>query len=250
MAATIERNLETNHQQTSCRTAKVCEHMTDSGREAFKRLRSNVMIALANAQQKKTYVVGVTGVQAADGTSSVCTNMAYSIAELGKNVLIIDCNMRRPGIHEIVGEKLVPGLSDVLKGEANLRDALAHYKPEEGQTTFDFLPGGNIPENPSELLSSGKFYDLIAEVSQAYDYVILDLPPVGPVIDAVMVTQYTDGLLVVVRESHCPAFILNDCVEQLRYAKANILGFVMNGCVEGAGKHRQYGKRNAYHYEK
>ena len=73
---------------------------------------------------------------------------------------------------------------------------------------------------------------------------------VGPVIDAVMVTKCTDGLLVVVRENHCPGYVLNDCVEQLRYAKANILGFVMNGCVEGAGKRYQYGKQYAYRYEK
>ena len=250
MAAVNERKPVKSGQQGSRRTAKICEYMSYSGREAFKRLRANAMIALTNVQEKKNYVVGVTSAQAAEGKSSVCVNTAYSIAELGKNVLIIDCDMRRSAIHDIVGVSLTPGLSDILNGGANLSDAIVHYKPEEGKTTFDILPGGNIPENPSELLNSSRFRKLIEVVSTAYDYVILDLPPVGPVIDAVMVTKCTDGLLVVVRENHCPGYVLNDCVEQLRYAKANILGFVMNGCVEGAGKRYQYGKQYAYRYEK
>jgi Mrp family chromosome partitioning ATPase len=76
--------------------------------------------------------------------------------------------------------------------------------------------------------------------------VILDLPPVNAVIDAAVVAKLTDGLLLVIRENHCPKFVLEDCMEQLKYAKANILGFVMNGSANGAGKRYKYGK--AYRY--
>ena len=82
------------------------------------------------------------------------------------------------------------------------------------------------------------------------DYVIVDLPPVNAVIDAVNVAKHTDGLVVVLREDHCPRYVLNECMEQLRYAKANILGFVMNGCVAGTGKRYQYGQKYYYHYGK
>lgn len=250
MAEVNERKQVNAAQQNSRKTAKICEYMTYSGREAFKRLRANVMIGLADKQDKKTYVIGVTSAQASEGKSSVSINTAFCMAELGKSVILIDCDMRRPSIHENVGAKLTPGLSDVLVGNANLNDAIVRYKSSAGSTTFDILPSGEIPENPSELLNSGRFQKLIEVVSTAYDYVLLDLPPVGPVIDAVMVTKCTDGLIVVVRENHCPRYVLNDCMDQLRYAKANILGFVMNGCVDGAGKRYQYSKQYAYQYGK
>lgn len=250
MAEVSERKQVNAAQQNSRKTAKICEYMTYSGREAFKRLRANVMIALSDKQDKNTYVIGITSAQASEGKSSVAINTAYCMAELGKSVILIDCDMRRPAIHENVGAKLTPGLSDVLVGNANLNDSIVRYKSSTGSTTFDILPGGEIPENPSELLNSGRFQKLIEVVSTAYDYVLLDLPPVGPVIDAVMVTKCTDGLIVVVRENHCPRYVLNDCMDQLRYAKANILGFVMNGCVDGAGKRYQYNKQYAYQYGK
>ena len=82
------------------------------------------------------------------------------------------------------------------------------------------------------------------------DYVIVDLPPVNAVVDAVNVSKYVDGLVVVIREDHCPRHVLTECMDQLRYAKANILGFVMNGCVAGAGKRYQYYNQKYYRYGK
>lgn len=232
------------------RTAKICEYMTYSGREAFKRLRANAMIALPDKQENKGRVIGVTSAQASEGKSTVSINLAYSLAELGGSVILIDCDMRRPAIHDNVGAKLTPGLSDVLMGKVNLNDVIVSYKSTADATSYDIIPSGEIPDHPSELLNSSRFQKLIEVVSAAYDYVVLDLPPVGPVIDAVMVTRCTDGLLVVIRENHCPRFVLDDCMEQLRYAKANILGFVLNGCVEGAGKRYQYNRQYAYQYGK
>ena len=231
----------------SRRTAKICEYMTFSGREAFKRLRANMMIALSSKQGK---VVGVTSAQAAEGKSTVTINLAYSLAELGGSVMLIDCDMRRPAIHDNVGANQSPGLSDVLMGKVNLNDAVVTYRSSTDDTSYDIVTGGEIPDHPSELLNSGRFQKLIEVVSAAYDYVILDLPPVGPVIDAVVASKCTDGLLVVIRENHCPRFVLDDCMAQLKYAKANILGFVLNGCVEGAEKRYQYNQKYAYSYGK
>lgn len=240
-------------QQDARRTAKICEYLPYSGREAFKKLRANTLIALSNGKAKKEkqgYVIGVTSAQASEGKSTTSLNLAYTLAELGNTVMLIDCDMRRPAIHANVGASLTPGLSDVLLGKENLSKAAVSYKSSVDATTFAIIPGGEITDHPSELLNSNRFQKLVEVVSSAYDYVILDLPPVGPVIDAVMVTKCTDGLLVVIRENHCPRFVLDDCVEQLRYAKANILGFVLNGCVEGAGKRYQYNQKYAYQYGK
>lgn len=232
------------------RTAKICEYMTYSGREAYKKLRTNVMIALPEKKEKKGSVLGITSAQASEGKSSTAVNLAYTLSELGSRVMLIDCDMRRPAIHANVGAELVPGNSDVLLGKVNLSDVISTYKSTTDSTTFDVITGGEIPDHPSELLNSSRFQKLIEVVASAYDYVILDLPPVGPVIDAVMVSKCTDGLLVVIRENHCPRFVLDDCMQQLRYAKANIMGFVLNGCVEGAGKRYQYSQNYAYQYGK
>ena len=230
-------------------TAKICEYMTYSGREAFKRLRTNVTIALGEEKEKTCRVIGVTSAQPSEGKSTVSINLAYSLAELGKTVLLIDGDMRRPSIHNTVGEPLSPGLSDVLTGKINLKDAMERYKSSMNEINFDVLLSGDYPVNPSELLNSSRFKKFIGVVSTAYEYIIIDLPPVNAVVDAVSVSKLTDGLIVVIRENHCPRYVLTSCVEQLQYAKANILGFVMNGCVEGAGKHYQY-NNYYYHYGK
>ncbi len=229
------------------RTAKVCEYLTYSGREAFKRLRTNVLIALGESD-KNCRIIGVTSAQPSEGKSTVSVNLAYSLSELGKNVLIIDGDMRRPAVHEIVGASLAPGVSDILTGKSGLNEAVVRYKSTVDSTVFDIIPGGEIPDHPAELLNSSRFGKVLEVVSTVFDYVIVDLPPVNAVIDAVNVSKYVDGLVVVLREDHCPRYVLGECMEQLRYARANILGFVMNGCIEGAGKHYQYRYQNQPYY--
>ena len=230
------------------RTGKVCEFLTYSGREAFKRLRTNVLISLGDKTDKRGQIIGITSAQPSEGKSTVSVNLAYTLAELGKTVLLIDCDMRRPAIHDIVSVKLTPGLADVLDGGIALNDTVSRYTSSTDKTFFDLIPGGTIPEDPVEKLNSGRFQKLLDAAANAFDYVVLDLPPVNAVVDAVNVSRYVDGMLVVLREGHCPRYVLDECMEQLRYAKANVLGFVMNGCVEGASKHYQYGSRYGYGY--
>lgn len=229
------------------RTARACEYLTYSGREAFKRLRTNVLIALGESN-KKCRIIGVTSAQPSEGKSTVSVNLAYTLAELGESVLVIDGDMRRPAVHDIVGASQIPGVSDILTGKSSLNEAVVRYKSTADSTVFDLIPGGEIPDHPAELLNSSRFGKVLEVVSTVFDYVIVDLPPVNAVIDAVNVSKYVDGLVVVLREDHCPRYVLNECMEQLRYAKANILGFVMNGCIEGAGKHYQYQYKNQPYY--
>lgn len=245
--AEVKQSKQVNADKKNPRlSAKIGEYMTYSGREAFKRLRTNVMIALGEDKGKRCRVIGVTSAQPSEGKSTVSINLAYTIAELGKTVLLIDGDMRRPSIHNAVGEKFSPGLSEVLNGTENLKNTIVRYQSSTNETYFDLVFSGDFPDNPSELLNSSRFQKLIEVVSTVYDVIIIDLPPVNAVVDAVNVSKVTDGLIVVIRENHCPRAILADCMEQLQYAKANILGFVMNGCMEGAGKRYQYSQ----HYGK
>ena len=131
------------------RTGKICEYLPYSGKEAFKRLRTNVLIALGENGDKKCRIIGVTSAQPSEGKSTVSVNLAYTLAELGKSVLIIDGDMRRPAVHDIVGASLVPGVSDILTGKVSLNDAVIHYKSTVDSTTFDMIPGGETPDQPS-----------------------------------------------------------------------------------------------------
>ena len=229
------------------RTARACEYLTYSGKEAFKRLRTNALIALGESD-KKCRIIGVTSAQPSEGKSTVSVNLAYSLAELGKSVLVIDGDMRRPAVHDIVGASQTPGVSEILTGKSGLNEAIVRYKSTVDSTVFDIIPGGELSDHPAELLNSSRFGKMLEVVSTVFDYVVVDLPPVNAVIDAVNVAKHTDGLVVVLREDHCSRYVLAECMEQLRYAGANILGFVMNGCVEGAGKHYQYRYQNQPYY--
>ena len=232
------------------RLNKVCEYMSYSGREAFKRLRTNMLIALENSSEKKCAIIGITSAQPSEGKSTVTLNLAYSLAELGKSVVLLDADMRRPTVNQYMGVPNKPGLSELLVGEESLSNCVLRYQSSTDKTHFDVIRSGDIPDNPSELLNSSRFKKLLDVLADNFEVVLLDLPPVNAVVDAVNVSKYTDGMIVVIREDHCPNYVLAGCMDQLKYAKANILGFVMNGCVAGAGKKYQYKNQYYYHHGK
>lgn len=228
---------------------KICENMTYAAREAFKRLRTNMLNSFPEESTKKCRVIGITSAQPSEGKSMVSINLAYSLAELGKSILLIDGDMRRPSLHDKLGLSQSPGLSDLLTKEDNIGPAVSSYKSASGTVSFNVITCGALPGNPSELLNSARFDTLIQVLSSACDYIIMDLPPINAVVDAVNASKLTDGMIVVLRENNCPRHILTDCMEQLSYAKANVLGFVVNGSLEGTGSRYQYGQR-AYRYGK
>lgn len=230
-------------------TGKLCEHMTYAAREAFKRLRTNVLMALPEENGKRCQVIGITSAQVAEGKSTVAVNLAYSLAQLGKSVILVDGDMRCPSLHDKLGIRVAPGLSELLTKEDQVGNVVIPYKNSEGSTVFNIITAGTLPNNPSELLNSKRFDTLMKMLSSACDYVVLDLPPIDAVVDAVNASKLTDGMIVVVRENNCPRSILADCMEQLKYARANVLGFVVNGSVEGSGKRYQYSNRY-YQYGK
>ena len=218
--------------------APVCENLSFAAKEAFKRLRTNLVVSFP-ADDMSCHLVGVTSAQPGDGKSTISLNLAYSLAELGKKTL------RRASIHEKLGLERVPGLSELIRG--NINDISASVRRYSSTTTqLDIIPSGEMPENPSELLNSERCARLFELLSQAYDFIVVDLPPIGAVVDAVSVAQELDGMLVVIRENACPRGLLNECMQQLNYANVNILGFVVNGAMEGSGKKYQYGSYSYY----
>lgn len=226
------------------RKAPICEELSFASKEAFKRLRTNLVMSFPQ-DDTSCHLVGITSAQPGDGKSTIALNLAYSLAELGKKTLLIDADLRRASLHEKLGFERVPGLSELVNG--NINDISASVRKYQSSTTsFDIIPSGEMPKNPSELLNSERMAKLLELLSSAYEFIVVDLPPIGAVIDAVSVAQELDGMLVVIRENACPRGLLAECVQQLNYANVNILGFVVNGAMEGSGKKYQYGSYSYY----
>ena len=228
------------------RKTPACENLSFASKEAFKRLRTNLVMSFPQ-NDTSCHLVGVTSAQPSDGKSTIALNLAYSLAELGKKTLLIDADLRRASLHEKAGFEKKPGLSDLITAKTgDIAASMRRYQSSNSDTTFDFIPGGESPKNPSELLNSERMAKLLESLTKAYDYIVIDLPPIGAVIDAVSVAQELDGMLVVIRENACPRRLLAECMQQLSYANVNILGFVVNGALEGSSKKYQYGSYRYY----
>ena len=237
---------ESKKRRSGSGKAPICEHLSFASKEAFKRLRTNLVMSFPQ-EDTSCHLVGVTSAQPSDGKSTISLNLAFSLAELGKKTLLIDADLRRASQHEKMGFTKVPGLNELVSGDSgNIQASMRKYQSSNSATSFDFIPAGEVPKNPSELLNSERMARLMETLSTAYDFIVVDLPPIGAVIDAVSVAQELDGMLVVIRENACPRGLLADCMQQLSYANVNILGFVINGAMEGSGKRYQYGGYGGY----
>ena len=177
------------------------------------------------------------------GLSTACT-----LAKAGKKVLLIDSDLRRPSIHSKTGIPNQPGLAELLTDSNAVSSSVHKYQSSKTPTSFDILPSGTLPSNPSELLTSKRMETLLKTLKTVYDFILLDLPPVGAVIDAVSISTKTDGMIVVIRENNCPAGVFRDCIAQIQEANVPILGFVMNGALEGSGKKSGYSKYGKGYY--
>jgi len=190
--------------------------------EAYKLLRTNILFALPDKQQCN--VVGVTSAGSGEGKSTTALNLSYALAEAGKNVLLIEGDMRLPTISRQLTLRPSPGLSNVLAGLNSVRDALQ----ESGlHKRLQVISSGDIPPNPSELLGAQSCGILIEVLSSDYDFIILDLPPVTEVADALVASKLTDGMLMVVRKNYANKHALANAIHQLKYVDAKILGIVL-----------------------
>ena len=209
-------------------------------REAYKTLRTNTMFALAGQDGCKTVVV--TSSLQGEGKSITTLNLAISFAEAENRVLLIDCDLRRPKLARLLDKSASAGLSNLLLDPSLLDSAILPC----GTPRLDVIISGDIPPNPSELLGSARMSALLAQLREKYDYILLDTPPVNMVTDAVVLASKCDGVLFVVRAGQSERGPVMHAVEQLGYAQAKILGFVL-GDVTAEDSRYGYGK---YKYKK
>ena len=212
-------------------------------REAYKSLRTNVMFSLTAGESGR--IIGVTSTEKGEGKSTNSFNLALSMAETGKKILYLDCDLRLSVAAERADLKASPGLSNILVGLAKLDECIQQYK----DTKLSVITAGDFPPNPAELLGSAQMEELCGTLRERYDYIIADLPPVGLVTDAAITSKFFDGVIFIVKEGYSHSDAIKSAVRSLEFVGARILGFVYTGSVEKRkGRYGKYGKYGKYGY--
>lgn len=214
------------------------EHAEDPAVEALRSLRTSLLFAHLEADQS---VIAFASPRGAGGESFVCTNAGYVFAESGKRVLVVDADLRRGGLHAHFHRDRSPGLSEVLSGRAEFRDAVRVVRDRDGAADalgggasgagggrLDVIPTGALPSNPSELLMDGALERLIEEARAAYDLVLIDTPPVLAVTDAAVVGAYASAVLMVVRAGHSSIQEVEGAIKRLHHSRVEVTGLVFN----------------------
>jgi capsular exopolysaccharide synthesis family protein len=189
--------------------------------EAFRTLRSNIQFV---GVHKKLRVLLMTSAGAGEGKTSTVLNLAIVMAQARQKVLIIDADMRKPQVHERMLMPGEPGLSNLLIGQVEQREAI-HFA-EEAQ--LDVMPSGPPPPNPAELLNTPRLEEVLQQARQEYDYVLVDSPPLLPVTDAQVLSRHADGTLLVVDSRKALEENIRRAKSLLDLAGANLMGFVVN----------------------
>lgn len=205
--------------------------------EAYKLLRTKLQFSFAD--ESDCHVIGVSSSMAGEGKSTSAVNLAYTLAQLDNRVLLIECDLRRPSISAKIPVSRMPGLTNFLTRQESIEDIIQVYEPDDA-VTFHVVTSGRVPPNPIELLSSNRMEKVMNAFRKNYDYIILDLPPVGEVSDALVAAKLVDGMLLVVRQNYCNRLILEDTVRQFEFVGARILGMVVSYASEGGNGYGSY----------
>ncbi len=189
--------------------------------ESFRIVRTNVLFSSAHDGGRS---IAVTSTGPGEGKTLVAANLAIALAQSGHRVLLLDADMRRNRAHEIFDRPAAPGLSNVLVGTARPSHAV---KPTSTDGLW-LLPAGQAPPNPAELLGSQRFRDFLASLQRHFDWVVVDTPPVAAVTDSTIAANLVTGVVFVVGSEMTSRFAARRAVDQLRHAKVNFVGAVLN----------------------
>ena len=214
--------------------------------EAYRGIRTALYFSTRGEQHK---VIQVTSPNPGDGKSTMSANLAVSVAQTGKRVLLVDADFRRPRVHKLFGLDNKIGINSVITGEVELPDAIHATEVND----LYILPCGPKPNNPCELLTSRKFDELLSILREQYDFVIIDTPPILAVTDPSAVAARVDGVLLTIRISKRTRSEALRATEILSAIGANMIGVIVNGVGGDRGygynyKQYEYGANYGYGY--
>ena len=222
-------------------------------REAYKTIRTNLIL---NLDDKPCHIITITSSVAGEGKSTSSINLAIAIAQFDKKVLMIDGDLRKKRASHYLKFHSTIGLTDVVRGEATFDKAVKVTK----YPNFDFLSTGGTVTNPAEILASRAMNNLIDELSERYDFILIDTPPVNVVSDALPLIKKSDGVILVAREFVITTKDFNKLLTNLNMIDAKILGVIYIGTDStqpyyhgksyyGRSYYHKYGKYSGYETE-
>ena len=220
------------------------KNLSFTASEAYKLLRTNIMFALPG-EGSRCRIIGVTSSIRGEGKSTTSVNLSYSLAEMGKRVLLIDGDMRLPSIASKMEMTGSPGLSNILISPSG--DLGLFVKPSGVSENWRIITAGDLPPNPSELLASKQMQIVLKVLSTKFDFIIVDLPPVNIVSDALVLSPLLDGIIVVVRENYTERKEFRSCIRSLTLADAKILGIQLNDVKDVHKRYGRYGRYGKYY---
>jgi capsular exopolysaccharide synthesis family protein len=189
--------------------------------EAIRTVRTNILFSASDNEKK---VLLVTSAMAQEGKTIMSTNLAVGFAQLGKKVLLIDADMRKPRVHTVFKAEREPGLSEIL---TNVKEPFSVIRDTQVEN-LKLIACGTIPPNPAELLISSHMDKFIEKMKEQFDVIIFDSPPITSVTDAVEVGSYVDGVVIVIKTGATPRPAAQSAIHQLSEVNANIFGVVLN----------------------
>ncbi len=201
--------------------------------EAYKNLRTNLISVLEKTNGK---VLAITSPNAAEGKSTTALNIAITLSQLNKKVVILDTDSRKPSIHKKIRINNNTGCMDYLLETHSLEQIAKNYNPY-----LDIITSGSKVKNPAELFSSAKFVALLKELDEHYDYIVLDTPPINLVSDALIIARKCDAVVMVVRPNTTKYQAFEAAYDSLKVLNIDLDGVIING---SGGKHSYY--KSAY----
>ena len=207
--------------------------------EAFKALRTRVQFSNVDIESFKTILI--TSATPAEGKTVIALNLAGSFAQADKNVLLIDCDLRKPRMHGIFGVNKNPGLVNYLFNQVSLDEIIWRSDLIEN---FTYITSGTIPPNPAEVLQSRAMQNFLDNMRRRFDMIILDSPPIISVTDSEILSRMVDGSILVVSAENTEVDMMKHAVDLMRNEKSPFLGVVLNNFIYRTG----YGSYYKYYY--
>ncbi|MDO4662571.1 MAG: CpsD/CapB family tyrosine-protein kinase [Tissierellia bacterium] len=188
--------------------------------ESIQSVRTNIELGNLNDKNK---IIAITSSKPSEGKTTVLYDLAKSFAKNGHKVIILDCNLRMPNLKEICNIDSNIGITDIILKNAEINKAII----KDNEDNLYILPSGSILENPTQMLSSDNFKDLISKMSDDFDYVFIDTPPVGIFTDAAIISTLCDGVILTVKSKDTTKDEVSLAVNNLKKVNANILGAIL-----------------------
>ncbi len=210
--------------------------------EAYRNLRTALLLSRAGGPPKVTLI---TSAMSREGKTVTAVNISVMLSQLGGNVLLIDADLRRARCHRVLAVDNHLGLTEVLTGSRELAEMIRATEIDK----LHFLSAGSVPPNPTELLNSQKMADVMLQLREIYEYVVIDSAPVLPVSDSMVLSKLTDGVVLVANGSATPRQQVKNACARLEYARAKILGLVLNKVKIHSPDYHNYYHQDYYSFD-